>query len=236
MIPTMTRTFLLLMISSFLSGCATLPTPAVQAEPESSGFLLVSQIPLDGGLPPPPLVGTKAAGDDFLAILRAQNSRTAEDCKRAVSEETTNLTNFYGAPYGPFTERELSPLQPFFEKVRKETKFFTARVKESWGRMRPYQADPKIKPCVRYEESSAYPSGHTTAAVVMGNLLEILHPSMKAKIRARRKVIIQDRVIGGVHHPSDLRAGEKFGALLFSELMKSPAFLEELEALKAKLK
>ena len=62
-----------------------------------------------------------------------------------------------------------------------------------------------------------------------------LAPDLKAAILARGLQIGDDRVIGGVHFPSDVDAGRTLAHDLFTRLMASPAFQADLAHAKAEV-
>ena len=49
---------------------------------------------------------------------------------------------------------------------------------------------------------------------------------------ARGKLIGQDRVIGGMHYPSDVAAGQKLGAAIAKSLLANEQFKTEFEKAK----
>jgi acid phosphatase (class A) len=183
-------------------------------------------------IPPPPAHGSSIDQADLKEILDLQNSRTPKDCERAITEVHVNLGSFYGAPYGPLTPDQVKKWDPLFKKAQYDTDYLIQEVKVHYARPRPYVSDPKITPCIKRETTGAYPSGHAAIARVLERLLEVVDPTQKAEIDAREKQIAHDRVMGGVHHPTDIRAGGELGDHIFDLLMKNPKFEKQLEALK----
>jgi acid phosphatase (class A) len=183
-------------------------------------------------IPPPPAHASSEDQADLKEILDLQNSRTPKDCVRAATEVHVNLGSFYGKPYGPLTQDQVKKWDPLFKKAQYDTDYLIQEVKVHYARPRPYASDPKINPCIKRETTGAYPSGHAAIARVLERLLEIVDPAQKTEIDAREKQIAHDRVMGGVHHPTDIRAGGELGDHIFDLLMKNPKFAEQLEALK----
>jgi acid phosphatase (class A) len=187
----------------------------------------------DQALPPSPTHGSAEEKADFETLFRYQKTRTPNDCARANYEIHITLENEFGPKYGPLTEKEAKAWGPFFEKVGYETDYFVQKVKKHFHRPRPYQTDPAIKPCIKREETGAYPSGHTAITRVFALVLDQMDPSRKAAFDARGNRIAEDRVIGGVHHPADIEAGKKLGDQIFDQLMKNDKFQKDLTTLKS---
>ncbi len=187
----------------------------------------------DQALPPMPQHGSSEEKADFVTLFSYQKNRTPKDCERAAYEVRITLENEFGPKYGPLTEKEAKAWGPFFESVAYETDYFVQKVKKHFHRPRPYVTDPGIKPCIKIEKTGAYPSGHSAINRVFALVLDQLDPSRKRSFDARGNRIAEDRVLGGVHHPSDIEAGKKLGDEIFAELMKSDQFQKDLNALKS---
>ena len=76
------------------------------------------------------------------------------------------------------------------------------------------------------------PSGHATRAILGAIILAQLDPARADKLMERGREIGWDRVIGGVHHPSDIAAGRVLGQAVAQALLKSPDFLADLKEVK----
>jgi acid phosphatase (class A) len=183
-------------------------------------------------LPPAPAHGSVQEKADFDELLNLQKTRTPQECERAAYEIHISLENEFGPKYGPLTEKEVVAWSPLFEKLAYETDYFVMKEKKNFHRPRPYITEPKLHPCVKLESSDAYPSGHTTINRVFARALEVLDPSRRKAFEDRGNQIAHDRVLGGVHHPSDIEAGKILGDEIFAALMKSEKFKKDLNGLK----
>ena len=67
---------------------------------------------------------------------------------------------------------------------------------------------------------------------MMADLLSEWDPTREAQFRARADLIGHDRVMSGVHHPTDIVAGKKLGDEIFKKLDQVPAFEKDLQSLK----
>jgi acid phosphatase (class A) len=226
------KLFLSLLFSLTLIACGT-GTPAPISSPPSTFRYANSQHDLMAEIKPQfpdyPQKGSSAQSSDEAELRKFQKIRSIEDCKRANSEVIVTLQNFYGRPYGELTEKQVATLNPFFEEIRNEFGPYIGQLKKGYSRQRPYEYIKDLKPCVSKEASFAYPSGHATLAAFYGLILADLFPDRASQFQDRANVIARDRVIGGVHHPSDIEAGKKFGQMLYAELAKSKRYHEDVE-------
>jgi acid phosphatase (class A) len=221
------------LLVGFIFTVSSLPTYAWEIrEPVYLSPHLFDGASADQVLPPMPKPGSPEDKADFAELHRYQDTRTAQDCERAVYERHLTLENEFGPKYGPLTEKETKAWGPFFEKLAYETDYFVQKLKKRYPRPRPYVTDPKLRPCVKKEETGAYPSGHSAITRVFALTLDQLDPARKAAFDARGNRIAEDRVLGGVHHPSDIEGGKKLGDQIFSALNQNEKFQKELKALK----
>ena len=209
---------------AFLLGCSS--TPKSSHAPTAGPKFLDIQIysTLKQVLPPPPLKDSAAQKEDEKELFKLQKSRSTVDCDRAASEIDATFSEFYGPPLGPLTSSQVAKLGDFFSDVRRETGSFIGRLKSEYPRPRPYVYIEGLSPCIKREASDSYPSGHAILAEVFALILIDLFPSDKSKIEARSEMIGKDRVLAGVHHPSDISSGRAVGQQIFTELRKSEKF------------
>jgi acid phosphatase (class A) len=224
------RLIFILLISFSLWACHTKPV-APEATQVQSAYLerdlsseVLSQVP---AFPKP---GSPEQKKDEKELLQWQKKRSAKDCERAQSEVVVTLQSLYGQPYGFLDEKQVDTLKPFFEKIRSEFGNYVGMTKKAYSRQRPYLYVKNLKPCLPQETSFAYPSGHATIAVFYGQILSDLFPDKAEQIQKRADGIALDRVIGGVHHPTDIEAGKKMGLWLYSELAKSKLYHTDVDA------
>ena len=168
-------------------------------------------------LPGPPSLGSEADQADYQTVLSYQNTRTNDDCTRASSEVTITLAHFFGAPYGNLTAAEVSLWSDFMSKLSNTVNPTIGDAKNEWKRPRPYQTHADIEPCIQRETSYSYPSGHSAISELYARALSIAYPERTEAFKARALQIAQDRMIGGVHYPSDIQDGNLLGDQLFDE-------------------
>lgn len=180
--------------------------------------------------PAPPAEGSKAWARDFSALKSWQAVRTAEQCARANAAARASFEEFFG-DISPFPKPLPAEAAAILKRVQGETDGAAADVKDMFRRPRPFLKDPALDPCLGRVGGLAYPSGHATISRLFALLLADLVPSRKKEFFARADEAALDRVIGGVHHPSDIEAGKELAARLYKRYKKSPVFRADLKTL-----
>jgi len=183
-------------------------------------------------LPPPPSAGSLQAVAEMDAVLRAQASRSGADAARAKSENKLTPAAFQSVLGPDFTAQKYPKAFELLADAERDSKFFSSRGKEYFGRPRPKDAEPRVHPAVKTDNDRAYPSGHATRAALWAMILTEIAPKEKGALLARGQEIGWDRVLAGVHYPSDVYAGEVLGQALAQSMSKSSTFREQLKVAK----
>lgn len=184
-------------------------------------------------LPAPPSPASAEVKAELDLLVAIQTSRTPEQVARCHSEEKLGIAAFQDIVGPWFTAENLPKLERLTKHATKDTKYFTDAAKTHYDRKRPFAEDSRISPIVEKEPTPAYPSGHATRGTVMARILVKLDPSHRAEILERGRDIGWDRVIGGVHHPTDIMAGRVLGQAVSQALFDSADFQKEFDAAKA---
>lgn len=178
---------------------------------------------------PPP--GSLQDKTDFSELRAWQERRTKEQCDRAAAEGEAYFEQFFGG------------LTPFMAPLPKESRKFLLRVREDASaavmvfkdrnnRPRPFHTDATLQPCLGRIGGQAYPSGHAALSRLYALMLSELAPLRRAEFMARADEAALLRVIGGVHHPTDIEAGKRLGDLLFVRFMQNPQFRAQLDKMR----
>jgi acid phosphatase (class A) len=166
-------------------------------------------------------------------VLAAQASRTPAQTARVLSEKHSSPKLFQTVLgphfYDPGDEPKIYHL---LYDTAQEASTFDHDAKDHWQRPRPAVAHPDVVHPVYAESGLAYPSGHTTGAYACALILAQIYPEKKTALLERAAEIAHDRIIGGVHYPSDIVAGEQLGRAVAAALLANPAFQHELAAAK----
>ena len=179
-------------------------------------------------LPAPASPDSEEAKAELDAMVAIQATRTKEQEARCSAEVTFSMAAFQGVIGRWFTEENLPKLARLLKNVEKDSKYFTGAVKKHYDRKRPYAEDSRIHPATEPENTPAYPSGHATRGLLYAKILAKLAPRRRAELLERGRQVGWDRVIAGVHHPSDIVAGRVLGQALAQALLDCPKFQDEL--------
>jgi acid phosphatase (class A) len=131
-----------------------------------------------------------------------------------------------------FKADDLPETAKLMKEVQKQAKPIYSGAKDFYGRKRPFKIDARIKPCLTLEDTPTYPSGHSTRAVMWATILGEMFPDKKDALMDRATQIGDDRVLGGLHFPSDVEAGRVLGAAIAAEFLKNPDFKAAMEKAK----
>ncbi|MDA8244334.1 MAG: phosphatase PAP2 family protein [Elusimicrobia bacterium] len=181
--------------------------------------------------PPPPAPGSPEDRADLKAVFDWQVKHTEAQCEAVRAQRYARFNEFFG-DISPFPEPLPEEAAEIFKRVRKETDGMVVYLKERFNRPRPFRRDPALVPCAGRDGGLSYPSGHSTISRVFGRILSDLVPERKAEFMAHADQAALNRVIGGVHHPSDVEAGKKLGDLIYARYKKSKAFRADMKELK----
>jgi acid phosphatase (class A) len=184
-------------------------------------------------IPPPATVGSEEQRSEIDSILAVQAVRTPAQIARFKAEEKLGLGAFAAIMPSFCTADNLPKLAKLLDSTGGDAKYLTGVSKAVFQRKRPYWEDSRIQPLGKREEDMSYPSGHATKGTVWAMILAELEPDLKDKLAERGREIGWDRVIGGVHYPSDIVAGRVLGQAIAEALMASPHFQADLKVAKA---
>ncbi len=219
-----------------LLAAALLPAFAAAADwiiPHTTYYITAEQQKFPD-FPAPPAEGSGADKKDLAVLEDWQNRRTAEQCAAANAAARASYEEFFG-DMGPFPKPLPAGAAAIFKRVQGETDGVAADIKDMFKRPRPFLRDPALDPCLGRVGGLAYPSGHATISRLFALMLADLVPSRKKEFFARADEAALDRVIGGVHHPSDIEAGKKLAEKLYKRYRKSPVFRADMQTLRALL-
>jgi len=162
-------------------------------------------------LGPHPAKGSAEEQREFAFLAELQSLRTEEQCRQAAKEESASLVTLFANEGGPLSRTEARILSVRFLQAYASAGINIYLAKSLYDRPRPYDATPELTPCIDKESSSAYPSGHTAFARMFARLLSRIYPERASALMRRADEVAFNRMIGGVHHPSDIVSGKKLG-------------------------
>lgn len=215
----MNRIALLLLLSLACATPAAAPAPARDPAAALAG--------------PPPAAGSDEAKADLAIVLWEQRTRTAEDVRRAEAGVKLGLASFAEALGPGFDPARHPRTEALLAAVAEEARQATGELKRRWLRQRPFVADPRVQPAIEREPTPSYPSGHAARGVVFARVLAELAPERREALLQRGLSIGYDRVIGGVHWPSDVEASQRIAPAIADRILADPAWRARIEEVRA---
>ena len=243
-----------------LAALAGSPALALSDKP----YVTVDQIDGIMLLPPSPAMDSALQKQDLAGVLATQTSRTPELIKRAEADrDFQGYTTVLGPK---FTADAIPNAFAFIRKVTNETSAMVDRVKDCWQRPRPFITSKDVQPaddagknmmtkpgavvkneaphdagspCKAAEApvaSYSYPSGAANNGMTAGILLAQMVPEKRAAIFARAWEYGENRLVLGLHYPSDVEAGRINATAMIAVMMQNPAFKADLAAARTEIR
>ena len=183
-----------------------------------------------------PLVSSPPAQDsattkaELAEVHRVETVRTAEQVAAAQADDQEEDIFSYRTVLGTGFSAEGLPLTAAFSAhVHNDESVVGGPLKETFRRPRPYQVDHSLHPvCKLNAEPTSYPSGHTLSGYLLAFALVEMVPEKSKEILARADDYAHNRIVCGVHYPSDVEASHRVAYAMFGYMMASPRFQREL--------
>ena len=205
----------------------------------ADGFIYLSpdKVALEKLLPPPPDAASAAQQRDLAAVLEVQERRTPDQIKRAIADDELSIFRFQDVLGPAFTAERLPVTVQFFKRVHIDARLVINASKDAWHRPRPFLVSPEVKPLGEKPRTQwSYPSGTTIFGSVTAIILANMVPEKRAQLFARADEYGANRVVLGVHYPTDVEASRIAGTVIAAALMQDPAFTAEFTSARAELR
>lgn len=225
----MPRLLSLLLAALLACASATANAPARPAAAPAAAVASDLASDLVAAIPSPPAVGSDEQKADLAIVLWVQRTRTPADVDRAKLTAKLGPEAFAPAMGAGWDAAKYPKTVALLKDARARARSTLHAAKERFARKRPYDADPRATPAIDREPSSAYPSGHATYGMVLAHTLAELAPDRRDAVLKAGAGIGHDRVVGGVHWPSDVVAGQQLGSALADRILSDAAFKRALE-------
>lgn len=224
------------LLFSLLAGCASSSSTEAQTDPsparipwdESVKYVVAEELSA-ALVPPPPAPGSAVDKEDLRALDTWQKRRTDELCRKVIAQRKVEPEFFFEKlPFEPKSEAEALLL-----RVRADVGHAVTLYKARYQRPRPFVRDPqRFHPCYPESHGTSYPSGHAAISQAYALVLADLDPAHRTLYLKEAKQAGLNRVIGGVHHPSDIKAGAALGAAVYEKIKQTEKFQKDLASLR----
>lgn len=204
---------------------------------EAQPFLTADSTNLVNLLPAPPTMDSPAGRADLETILEVQQDRSPEQIARAKRVASQTVTSFARPVLGEwFHASDFPKTMALFKEIDRESRHIVDdQAKRRWSRARPYIYSSAVQPIVGRPDNTSYPSGHAAAAALWGTILSAAFPEKADQFNHQIHEVMWCRVIGGVHYPSDIAAGEMLGEAIAKKMLESPAMQEALNTIRSEV-
>lgn len=214
---------LVLLVSLLLTGAAQ------GGCSDQAYYIDPTRVDLSHILAPPPQLNSPADKHDVEAVFAAQRLRTSAEIDLARSDAEFTVFRFSDVLGTEFKSINLPLATMFFERVFCDENGAIEAAKQYFLRPRPFVTHQDIKPVVPQLPNASYPSGHSTFAYVHAILLAIMIPEKAGALFARADQYAYNRVIAGVHYPSDIEAGRISAAVIDNIFLHDSHFMRDFE-------
>jgi acid phosphatase (class A) len=187
-------------------------------------------------LPAPPAEDSAITREELAELHNLQTQRTPAELARAKADAAEeNVFAFSTVLGAQFTAKQFPLTTKLFERVTEAEKAALREAKDYWHRRRPYVVDATLSPCGNGSNGS-YPSGHSTLAYMDATLLAQMLPERHDALFERAADYAHNRLVCGVHYPSDVEAGKTLGTVLAALLEREPELSAQIAAATTELR
>jgi acid phosphatase (class A) len=207
---------------------------ALAADPKFS-FVDPRSIDPSRLLAAPPSDMSEITRAELDAMLLIQERRTPAQTSLARADNEVALERFSAALGSPksLTEVPLPLANALLSRALKDVSPIVGAGKDAYNRPRPYALEKRLKPVIAPlppPGDSSYPSGNATRGYIIALVLADMVPERRTQLLTRADEYARNRVIAGVHFPSDVEASRIIGTMFTAFLFASPAFESERAA------
>ncbi|TIU50936.1 MAG: phosphatase PAP2 family protein [Mesorhizobium sp.] len=222
--------------ASLAAGLLLLVVGSAARAEDAKPFITNKDVDLTMILPPPPANDSAETKAELGEVLTMQVTRTPEMEARAIADAEENVWRFADVMGPDFNKDKLPKFSAFFDRVVETEGAVVDPAKGVWKRPRPHQLSDLVKPVVKLSSSGSWPSGHATVGTIMGIILSDMVPEKRAQIMARAAEFAHNRIVGGIHYPSDVEMGKISGSVIAAVLLNREDFKAEYEVARAELR
>ncbi len=187
-------------------------------------------------LPPPPVADSVETRTELGELLMIQVTRTPDMVSRAQADAVEEVWRFADVMGPKFTPNALPKTTALFERLVATDTAVVDPAKTSFNRTRPHLVSDLIKPVVRLSSSGSWPSSHASLGTLMGIVLGDMVPEKRSAIMERARAYADNRLVAGMHFPSDVEMGRIAGSAIAAVAMHQPQFLADYADAKAELR
>ncbi len=212
---------------------------ASAADSKYGNYIFVKPGQLDLGklLAPSPDPKSETQKRDLAAVLEVQKTRTPAQVERAVADNPLSIYRFADVVGPDFSAARYPKADAFFKRMFNDSRILVLSSKDVWDRPRPYVVSKDVQPAGELPKApGSYPSGHAIYGYLCAIILANMLPEKATALYERGHEYGTNRLVNGVHFPTDIEAGRLAATAIAAALLQSEQFRSELEVAKAELR
>lgn len=191
-------------------------------------------------LPDPPADGSPAQQAELAALHAIEAARSEAQAEAARADSDDKSIFVFRAVFGPSFTRESLPLTAALgERIDGDSSANGRVAKKIFHRLHPYTFDQSLHTACKPHhapEADAYPSGHALRGWLLGLTLAEMVPEKRQEIFVRAADYAHNRLVCGMHYPSDVEASKPLAYAIHALMTRSPAYRRDLTAARAELR
>ena len=228
------RMIVLFLVATFVAAAQqAAPTKFARASP----WLNAQTVDFVALTPGPPVPGSELDQQDTEQVLLAQRTRTSAQIQQARADDREEDIFIFTSILGPqFNTAELPLTTALSRHLRDVSGIINPPLKLHFARPRPFVATTQVHPVCEKTASNSFPSGHGMVGTLEALALTQMVPERSAEILQRLDQYMHNRLVCGVHYPSDIVASRLIASSLFGLIAASPAFQRELASAQAEVR
>lgn len=201
-------------------------------------FVSADQTHAERILMTPPAPDSKTTKAELALLHHLEKTRTKAQVEQAQADDKLETMFIYKNVLGDkFTPENLPLTAAFAKRVKNDEGVNATPAKLAFHRMRPYNLDKTLHPvCKTKTKDDSYPSGHTTAGYLAALALIEMVPEKRDAILARAAEYANNRLVCGVHFPTDIEASKLVAYSTHALMDANPEFKKELAAARVELR
>jgi acid phosphatase (class A) len=216
------------------SAVAQMPAPSA---PAPRYYTSAKPLDLTQIIPPPPALNSEIVKAELAELHQIEKTRTPAQVAAAQADDKDEsifyLRTVLGDSFGP---ANLPLTAELGEHLHSELVAENEQLKAEFSRKRPYEIDTTLHSECGNTTQASYPSGHAIAGYLEAFTVAEMVPEKHDEILARADEFAHNRLVCGVHFPSDVEAGRRVSYALFAYLMANPQFQSDLAGAQAEVR
>jgi acid phosphatase (class A) len=211
---------------------------AAPAHAEGAAFVTPTQAQATLILLDPPADGSPEQQAELAALHAIESSRTAAQEDAAKADAKDKSIFMFRTVFGEaFAAKNLPLTAALGEKIARDSAENVRVAKDYFKRIHPYTIDATLHPaCTSNDKPESYPSGHAQLGWLMGLTLVEMVPEQREAILLRAQDYGHNRLVCGVHYPSDVAASRPLAYAVHALMTQNPDYIQQVAAARAELR